>query len=394
MPGLDEEFPVRIDLKGPLDFAHSFRDLCRQAFGKDKNLILEYRKMEGYEDSVPLTFSLADPKNIFTKEFLALETRVRKAVAENLDIQDLLAKKTWDRQDRFLWEGTVSDLIVQEMNKSPIFKFSNYNKDGTEIRNLNELTGTGRQEYDCESMALIKGLLTQRVEDLNLPSEGQGYKKSSAYYYFSSRQIDYDTNVVRGHASIFCPALGNVSDQRSLCLNAVENYGMDDFKNSKPIFSYSDYMDGSVHLAQALSDMEAYALDINPLECAEENGKKYLSTDQTHIAQQMNQCIKQYNQSLTKVPGIRGSFTQSLAKLSHDSVLSSEDLTALAGEMSAYVKTNTSFSAQERLNLGLGSIFTKNAASPTHDLISYAGATIQFKELSPDTKPVHIRINF
>lgn len=378
----ENDFPKRIDFKNDTGFAHSFHDLAIQAF-RDKSVTLEFRQSVGHVDYAPITFSLSDPNNAFTKEFLKLDESVRKAVTDDAELQDLLKKPDWSKSDRFLWEARVNDIVVEKMNESYLFKFENYTTSGpgTGIRNLNNMQ-VG-MEYDCEAMSLIKGLMTQRVEDISLmTNKGGGLKQAYPYYYVRTNDVNFSDMEVSGHATVFCPALGNISDQKSIMLNGIEDYTFEDFKNSKPIAAYAQYADGSIRQASALSGMSYYSNEINFGDCAERNGKRYLSTKYQGVADSMSDFVTHYNTVRNAAAEAREAFLLNTERMFDDGVLSNDDIIEIGIAVGDNLKTG-GLGERALTAMELTSIRVENNVG-SDDFISYSNQNVTFEGFSDD----------
>lgn len=144
------------------------------------------------------------------------------ALRGNSTIQQLLQKHPWDKEDRIVWENTLTNICIREMRSIP--GLDTYRTDSdTNIqrdRSLNRLSididnrQQRRFEFDCEQMSLTLGIAMQRVESILLPSgtSARDLRLASSYYFVSGVVISEENGSSQrdGHAYNISSATGNI----------------------------------------------------------------------------------------------------------------------------------------------------------------------------------------
>ncbi len=118
----------------------------------------------------------------------AIDNMVAKAVQrieESQGLQALLAKPVWNQNDRMQWEASISDIARDLIAEEP--RFGNYrlNEDGKNKPMDTPLTQiTQETNFHCEPMAILTGVLVQKMENKILPesSPEDSYKRRQSYY--------------------------------------------------------------------------------------------------------------------------------------------------------------------------------------------------------------------
>lgn len=152
---------------------------------------------------------------------------------------ELIAKPTWDKSDRIIWEMALSEVAISEMHSihsldtyrsetnvpktetqlPPVKRDSSVNKISRDILSSDPPV----YEFDCEQMSLTLGLAMQKVERNMLPvsSDPSTLRAVHNYYYTAGvlhefpKAPDQANPPPSGHALITSSATGNFIEATS-----------------------------------------------------------------------------------------------------------------------------------------------------------------------------------
>lgn len=177
-------------------------------------------------------------------------------IQSDRQLQNLLAKDQWTREDRVEWERKTSEIVSDELDKIPgLNKYRNENDNEGVVRSskLNALSedienGTEKFEFDCEMMSIVEGVVLQAVENHFLPADdGRGenaYKVASSYFYtrgdFASVTSE-NLDQMQSHAFIMSSATGNVIEATE---NKVTGSGRSYQQANEKDYSFEKFVNG------------------------------------------------------------------------------------------------------------------------------------------------------
>lgn len=139
----------------------------------------------------------------FIQGFWSAHDRARQEIDTNPILQDLLKKESWSRDDRELWESTVSGIVSNAVDEVPLF---DQYRTGNVQHTLNNLTNSN--EYDCDKMTFVEGSIMQLCENAYLPASGDYYKSPGEYYFFGNAYMD--SKFLNFHANILSEKTCNI----------------------------------------------------------------------------------------------------------------------------------------------------------------------------------------
>jgi hypothetical protein len=194
-----------------------------------------------------------------TRTMQSVQDDVLTEIANDSDMQDLISKEVWSKQDRASWETFISETTSKTVAKVPGLDHyrlqpqapdSDLADKGTaekRAEHVNELSkdienGTGTIEFDCETMSIVEGIILQRLEQEALPSKENatdGYKYAANYFYVSGNAApSYEGDRQTGHAYIISSATGNIIEGTVDRRYGVYNEHIDDQ------FTFESFVDG------------------------------------------------------------------------------------------------------------------------------------------------------
>lgn len=194
-----------------------------------------------------------DSDDAFTRALETVRENTFERIKSSPELQDLLSKDSWTREDRVAWEKGISEIVNDEHKKiTGLGIYRNVSDSDlypdTEVRatRLNDLSedienDTVRIEHDCESNSIFEGVILQQVDNAFL-SEGApdgDYKFSSNYFYAIGRtNFNPEYNGNGRHAFIVSSATANVIEA-----TATENpYN----ENTNPDMTFEDFIRGDM----------------------------------------------------------------------------------------------------------------------------------------------------
>tara|TARA_R110002124_G_scaffold129483_1_gene290961 strand:- start:257369 stop:259174 length:1806 start_codon:yes stop_codon:yes gene_type:complete len=198
-------------------------------------------------------------EDALTRTMQSVQENVLSEIANDSDIQGLLSKEVWSKQDRASWEKFISEATSAKIAEVPgldSYRLQRkapgsdlYDQGTAEKRaqHVNELSkdienGTGTIEFDCETMSIVEGIILQRLEHEALPSKANdqdGYKYAANYFYASGNAApDYEGDTQTGHAYIISSATGNIIEGTIEGRYGVYNEHIDDK------FTFESFVDG------------------------------------------------------------------------------------------------------------------------------------------------------
>lgn len=148
-----------------------------------------------------------------TRSMIEIRERAERVLQNSAVIQSMLSEEEWTKDERAVYEETISNIVTDEVDKvpgldryrTPDFEF---NTDPTtrNVTLLNDLSEdiehhTSNVRFDCGVESMIKGIIIQQIENEMLPSVANdgGYKSAMPYFLATNWN----------HAFIFTPA-GNI----------------------------------------------------------------------------------------------------------------------------------------------------------------------------------------
>ncbi|MGQ0526688.1 MAG: hypothetical protein ACT4OY_01450 [Alphaproteobacteria bacterium] len=175
----------------------------------------------------------------FTKQdsFTATLNEINRQVKERIndpndtELQTLLKKTYWGKEDREIWEERVSKIVAQVIDDMPGLEGYRTKNSDTVRRDpsLNTLSADidARKknpnapytiEFDCEALSVIKGLAMQNADKETLPrldntddeANKYNYKRAANYFYVCGAVSWHRKDKPGGHAFIFSSATGNM----------------------------------------------------------------------------------------------------------------------------------------------------------------------------------------
>lgn len=194
-----------------------------------------------------------DSDDAYTRAIEEIRQNVFERIESSPELQELLAKDSWSREDRVAWEKGVSEIVNDEHKEIP--GLSNY-RNSTDVDDypdverrasrLNDLSSdieneTAYIEHDCESMSVLEGVILQQVDNAFLPesSESGDFKVSSNYFYMTGRtNFNPEYNGDGAHAFIVSSATANVIEATA----SVSPYN----ENINPEMEFSDLINGDL----------------------------------------------------------------------------------------------------------------------------------------------------
>jgi len=197
-----------------------------------------------------------DSDDAFTQAIEQIKNRVSEEIEKSSSIQNLLAKSSWNKADREVWEETIAKLTSQEMDKIPGLDDYRTEKSGTaekRVKELNDISAdiknnTQKLEVDCEVMSDVEGCVLQQLENELLPEDApDGDFKAAFSYFYASASVSWDSKDEPGaHAFIMSGATGNVIEATNdPSVHSVSPYK----KSTDPDWSLQDFIKGKIFTA-------------------------------------------------------------------------------------------------------------------------------------------------
>jgi hypothetical protein len=251
------------------------RDGDKYSFALDFNEIIESGQA-GFGQSFlePITFDL-EADDSFARAMKEIKQNTFERIENSPELQALLEKKEWTREDRMNWEEGVSEIVSEEVDKIPgLGDYRTPGADNIAIKpttHLNRLSedidnaGSGaptplKNEFDCDIIALVEGITLQQAENKFLPKEGAGDYKQATSYKWSIGDVDYGGTVVDAtqcmpnggrHGFIISPATAAIIEATS---DPSEGYRA--YQRPQEGYSYADFVEGKPF---ASADGKVYA---------------------------------------------------------------------------------------------------------------------------------------
>lgn len=209
-----------------------------------------------------------ESEDAFTRALDQVKQATFDRIAQDPQLQELLQKPEWGREDRVEWEREVSAIVSQEMHKIPgldkyrlagesegdltaDYRATRLNDLATDIEN-----GTATIEHDCETMSIFEGIILQQADNHLLPETApeDDYKVGSNYFY-TSGYIKWNVeDGIGGHAFIVSSATGNMiegtdrppsSNSSQYQENVDPDYSFEDFVRNGIAFNKDETIYGS-----------------------------------------------------------------------------------------------------------------------------------------------------
>jgi hypothetical protein len=205
------------------------------------NYILKTGQVPNVPGAVNFNYSIdLKADDAFNRALKTIEDRSEQRIQKSPEMQNLLQKDQWSKQDRETWERSVSQIVKEETAKIPGFKDYRTSSVGDatpkdpmdaakDIRRLNDLSAdiehnTETERFDCGIESIVKGMTIQKIENRLLPDKAANtsdYKKASSYFY-ATGGVSFDGQKKAGnHATIFTPA-GNMIEATSNTANTKD----------------------------------------------------------------------------------------------------------------------------------------------------------------------------
>ncbi len=184
----------------------------------------------------------AKTESEFEKNFFSLRERISNKLQEALnpynenyqeELDNLLKKGKWDLEDRRKYEGIITKIIKDEIDKFDFFKFLTI--DSIDNRDLSKMKKGS--EFDCEHLSILYGLMLQFTDQKLLP-ETPDYdaelRRTSSYLYVTCKTEREEEKTVGGHATVFSSLTRSIINQGNY-YNAVTDYSLKDLYDGGPI---------------------------------------------------------------------------------------------------------------------------------------------------------------
>lgn len=201
----------------------------------------------------------------YTRAITEVRENTMERIKQDPDLQNLLAKDSWSRDDRVTWERSVSTIVNEEHLKIP--GLSEYRNDIQQeyptverrATRLNDLSldienNTKTIEHDCESMSIFEGVILQQIDNEMLPnSSPDGDLKESANYFYVIGRSNFSVGLSGrdyGHAWIVSSATTNVIDGAATAASYLEN--------TNPEATFEDFVRGDTFYGEDGSIYAAY----------------------------------------------------------------------------------------------------------------------------------------
>lgn len=207
-----------------------------------------------------------DNDDAYTNAVDSITSAVKKKIQKDPDLQKLLEKDEWNKENRVEWEKEVSSYVSKEMGRVPglslyrthgglastigavqvensLETLNDISNDFSEHLDLNHMQKLS-YEFDCEAMSVTEGSILQRIDNAILPDHNtpNNYKVSSNYFYTIGTKGSY------GHAYITSSATGNIIESTASSSTALEDPYVE---NADPNFTFEDQMNGAIFKAKS-----------------------------------------------------------------------------------------------------------------------------------------------
>ncbi|GJL84310.1 MAG: hypothetical protein DHS20C02_00850 [Micavibrio sp.] len=168
----------------------------------------------------------------FNRALKTIEEKVLQEIESSPEMQGLLSKETWGKEDRVSWESFVAESVTKHTQSVPgLDEYREFN--GQKTVHLNDLSkdieynsdknlhGHGF-EFNCRIMTLTKGIVLQRIEDHQDPdgsyllprqSSGPGDYKAATDYRYMEGDVAFgppSRESQSGHGYIMSPETGSI----------------------------------------------------------------------------------------------------------------------------------------------------------------------------------------
>lgn len=210
---------------------------------------------EGYRSGYLDQYIDLQADDNYTRALQTVEDNVSQRIEDSPEMQGLLSKDEWSRQDRVLWEKNVSNYLSEAHAKVQGLESYRNNSSHDEGRymetteratRLNDLSsdmenGTQIIEHDCESMSRFEGHVLQKIDNKFLPEDAPDgdFKKSSNYFYALGNTNFQMGNNGGMHAYIVSSATMNVIEATQVSGNPYK-------ENINPDMSFEDFVGGEM----------------------------------------------------------------------------------------------------------------------------------------------------
>ncbi len=210
------------------------------------------------------------PPDSFTKAVHTAAEATVKDLQADRDVQKLLQKPSWTKEDREQWEQKEAMYAAQERSKVGLGDYrtiagvpelkdrKDIQQDAINITNLNDLSKdldghTKKYRNDCGIMSAVDAVVLDRAEQLLPKSAGAGdYKRASAYYYTNGGVSGQDFGLndkIGGHSFLISSATGNVIEATATAPGshaynkATNGNSLEQYVKGRPIIT----QDGTVY---------------------------------------------------------------------------------------------------------------------------------------------------
>ncbi|MBI1300226.1 MAG: hypothetical protein GC137_01075 [Alphaproteobacteria bacterium] len=216
----------------------------------------------------------------FTRALRTIEKNVDNDIEYSKDIQDLLAKDVWDRQDRVEWERFISEAVSKHLAETPglesyrhkDFDDSTFYNSSVETSanslipakpkkplSLNDLsydveTGKNVHEFHCKMMAVTEGIVLQRIENKHIClNEGDlsecNWKNRGNYFLVPGKLFNWDSP--GGHCFIVSGLTGNVIEATVGPKHTTSSYMESHDENN----SFQSFIDGKTFITSSYDSL-------------------------------------------------------------------------------------------------------------------------------------------
>lgn len=204
------------------------------------------------------------PHDSLTQAIADVREAVKVAIANDPDMQALLADPNWSEGDRVAWERGLTEIVSEELDKIP--GLDQYTVTGGEGKRYAENrastfnsisedldNGTNKWEVDCETFSAIKGSIMQMVENETLPKvenpDPSNLKFAADYFYATGNVFFGPSSGYGGHAFVMSSVTGNIIETTA---DPSSPYGDSPYRITNGRFA--DFIAGKQLITGAIDD--------------------------------------------------------------------------------------------------------------------------------------------
>jgi hypothetical protein len=199
-----------------------------------------------------------DSDDAFTQALDQIKENTASRIQQSAELQELLEKDQWTREDRVAWEREVSTIVSEEHNNISgldnyrnVSNSSQYPDVERRVTNLNDLSydienNTQTLEHDCETNSIVEGVVLQQIDVEFLPdaSEVGDYKEASNYFFVRGGvSFDQSDTSTLYHAYVVSSGTGNVIEATN---DPDKNSSSQYLESSRDDYSFEAFIRGDV----------------------------------------------------------------------------------------------------------------------------------------------------